>query len=158
MGFVGLPLLAGAVGAGIGAGALRGWYHSLTLPPGLPDERAFGPIWSILYVMIGLAAWLIWRHGRLGIVQRVLAARGLRLWGWQLLLNAAWVPVFFGLRSPLLGLAVIVPMIAVIAATILQFARVRRPAAWLMLPYFLWTCYAAYLNAGVLWLNPSAQI
>ncbi len=157
IGFVGLPLLAGAVGAGIGGGALRGWYHSLNLPPGVPDERIFGPVWSVLYVMIGVAAWLIWQHGRRGTVQRVLAARGLRLWGWQLLLNAAWVPVFFGLRSPALGLAVILPMLGVITATIVNFARVRPRAAWLMLPYLLWTCYAAYLNLGVMWLNPPGQ-
>lgn len=122
----------------------------------MPDERAFGPVWAILYTMVGIAGWLVWRRGQLGIVQQVLAARGLRLWGWQLLLNAAWVPVFFGLHSPLLGLAVILPMLGLIVATTLSFATVRPTAAWLMVPYLVWTCYATYLNAGVAWLNPPA--
>jgi tryptophan-rich sensory protein len=153
---MGLPLLAGAVGADIAEAALRGWYHALTLPPGVPDGRLFGWVWAALYVMIGLSAWLVWRRGRAGVVARVRAARGLRLWGWQLLLNAAWMPAFFGLRSPLLGLLVMVPLLLLTAATMWQFAKVRRPASWLMLPYMLWTCYAAYLNGGILWLNPLA--
>lgn len=119
----------------------------------MPDERVFAPVWTGLYVLIGLAAWMVWRRGRRGLVEQVLAARGLRLWGWQLLLNSAWVPAFFGLHSPMLGLAVILPMLGLIVATTVSFAQVRRPAAWLMVPYLLWTCYATYLNAGVLWLN-----
>lgn len=149
-------MLAGLVGAGIGSGALRGWYHTLHLPAGVPDERVFGPVWGLLYVLIGVAAWLVWKRGRRGMIEQVRAARGLRLWGWQLLLNATWVPAFFGLRSPVLGLVVIIPLLALIAATAWSFARVRRPAAWLMLPYLLWTCYATYLNAGVFWLNTPA--
>lgn len=144
------------MGEGLAGGALRVWYHSLTLPPGVPDALVFGPVRAGLYVLTGWAAWLVWRRSRMGRLARVLSASGLRLWGWQLLCNAAWVPAFFGLRSPLLGLIVLLLVIGLTGATMWRFARVWRPACWLMLPYLVWACVAAYLDAGILWLNPSA--
>ncbi len=130
------------------APAAHGWYLSLIQPPGTPPGRLFGPIWTALYIMMGVAAWRIWRHPG----ERPRAA--LRLWGWQLLLNAAWSPAFFGLHSPALGLCVLMPLLALIGLTVRAFRGIDPAAATLMLPYALWTCYAAYLNAGFLWLNP----
>jgi len=125
--------------------SLRTWYSSLTLPPGTPPNWVFGPVWGLLYVLIGVAGWLIWR--------RCGASRPVRLWGWQLLANALWMPAFFGLRSPALGLGVIAALLVLIAVTIHAFSRISRVSAWLMVPYFVWTSYAAYLNAGIWWLN-----
>ena len=105
----------------------------------------FMPVWTVLYVMIGTAAWLVWR--RLG------SGRPLRLWGWQLAANALWAPAFFGLHQPALALAVMVVLLVLIGFTVRAFRRVHRLAAALMLPYGAWCLYAAYLNAGFLLLN-----
>lgn len=142
---MGLCLLVGAADSALTTGAIRSWYLSLTRPPGTPPNWAFGPAWMTLYVLIGIAGWLVWR--------RVGAGRALRLWGWQLAVNALWNPAFFGLRNIGLALAVIVVLIPMIAVTIRAFAKARPLAAWLMAPYLAWTCFAAYLNAGFWWLN-----
>ncbi len=154
VGFVGLPLLAGVVSGSVGSPALAAWYHGLTLPPGVPPDWAFGAVWAAIYALMGLAAWMVWRHGRRQPPARPLAARALRLWGWQLLVNAAWVPCFFGLRSPGLGLLVVLLLLGLVAATARVFVRVDRQAGRLMFPSLVWTCYAAYLNVGVWVLNP----
>jgi tryptophan-rich sensory protein len=108
----------------------------------------FGPVWTVLYVSIGTAGWLVWRCGQYWPVRHLL-----RRWGWQLGLNAVWAPAFFGLHSPLLGLAVILLLAAALGWTIAGFARLRPLAAWLLLPYAGWVAYAAYLDAGLCWLN-----
>ena len=92
VGFVGLCLLVGAAEAALSSRAVQGWYLSLTQPPGTPPAWVFGPIWTVLYIMIGVAGWMVWRHAS--------GVRPLRLWGWQLAANAAWTPAFFGLHSP----------------------------------------------------------
>lgn len=155
VGFLGLTLLVGAADAAVTATAVHSWYLSLTQPPGTPPNWLFGPVWTVLYAMIAVAAWLVWRRGvTAGGEQRTRPA--LRLWGWQLLANAAWTPAFFGLHSTGLAVAVIVVLLALIVATVRGFARISRPAALLMLPYLAWSCYAGYLSAGFLWLNPHA--
>jgi translocator protein len=145
VGFVGLGLLVGAAGGALTAAAVRGWYAALVHPPGTPPDAVFGPVWGVLYVLMGVAAWRIWR--------RVQAGPALRLWGWQLAANAAWTPVFFGLHQPLLALAVMLALIVLIVLTARRFAAIDRPAAMLLVPYLLWTGYAFYLNAGICWLN-----
>jgi tryptophan-rich sensory protein len=147
VGFVGLCLLVGGADAALVTEALRGWYPALTAPPGTPPSWVFAPVWTTLYVMIGVAGWLVWR--------RAGAARPLRLWGWQLAANAMWMPAFFGLHNPPLALAVIVVLLVLIAVTMRSFAKLNRPAMWLMLPYLLWTGFATYLNTGFWWLNPA---
>jgi translocator protein len=147
VGFVGLCLLVGAVDASITLRAVPHWYLALRAPPGTPPNQVFGPVWGVLYVMIGVAGWLVWR--RLG------AAPSLRLWGWQLAANALWAPAFFGLHSPALAMGVIIVLLVLIALTIRAFRRIQRTAAILMMPYGIWCLYAAYLNAGFLLLNPS---
>jgi len=127
------------------ARSVQGWYLSLVRPPLTPPNFLFGPVWSVLYLMIGVAGWLVWR--------RQGAGRALRIWGWQLAVNAAWSPVFFGLQRIGLALAVAAALVATVALTVRAFARVHRPAAWMMAPYLAWTCFAAYLNAGFWWLN-----
>jgi translocator protein len=147
VGFVGLCLLVAAVGGSMTVRAIPHWYQSLRTPPGTPPNWVFGPVWGVLYVMIGVAGWLVWR--RMG------AAPSLRLWGWQLAANALWAPAFFGLHSPALAMGVILVLLLLIALTIRSFRRIHRTAAILMIPYGVWCTYAAYLNAGFLILNPS---
>nr|WP_283949950.1 TspO/MBR family protein [Limobrevibacterium gyesilva] len=141
-------LLVGAANGTMTATSVRTWYLALAWPPGTPPNWVFAPVWTTLYVLIGTAAWLVWCRPSPG--QR----RALLLWGWQLLLNAAWTPAFFGLHSPALGLLVILPLLCLIGLTIRAFAAQRPVAAALMVPYAAWTCYATYLNVGFLWLNP----
>ncbi len=146
IGFVGLCLLAGAVGGSMTMRAIPHWYVVLRAPPGTPPNWVFAPVWATLYVMIGVAGWLVWR--RLG------AAPPLRLWGWQLAANALWAPAFFGLQSPAFAMGVMIVLLLLVALTIRAFRPVNRVAALLMIPYAAWCLYAAYLNAGFLILNP----
>jgi len=146
VGFVGLCLLVGASGGTITAHALEPWYASLAYPPLTPPNWLFAPAWTVLYVMLGVSGWMVW--------QRKGACRPLRMWGWQLAANALWVPAFFGLHSPRLGLAVMAVMLTLIVLTMRSFRRVSAVAGWVMTPYFLWCVFAAYLNAGFWVLNP----
>ena len=127
------------------ARAVHHWYLTLHTPPGTPPTWVFAPVWTVLYVMIGLAAWLVWK--------RIGAASPLRLWGWQLAANALWAPSFFGLHSPDLALGVMLMLLLLIALTIRSFWRINRVATALMVPYGAWCLYAAYLNAGFVVLN-----
>ena len=149
IGFVGLCLLVGASAAAVNAPAIAGWYTTLTRPPGVPPNWVFPVVWTTLYVMIGLSAWLVWWKAPQGRRQ----GAALQLWGWQLLLNALWSPVFFAMHSPSLGLLVIVPMLVLIGLTIAAFRPLNLWAALLLVPYFCWASYAAYLNLGFWWLN-----
>jgi tryptophan-rich sensory protein len=145
VGFIGLCLLVGAADAALLRNSTLAWYRSLTPPPGTPPIWIFVPVWITLYVAIGTAAWLIWR--RFG------AGAPLRLWGWQIAANALWTPAFFGLHEVALALAVNVVLLTLLAATARAFARLLPIAGWLMVPCVAWTAYAAYLNAGLWWLN-----
>ncbi len=130
--------------------SVRTWYRTLARPPGAPPDWLFGPVWAALYPMIGVSAWLVWRR-----IDRALEAKraALRLWGWQLLANAVWPPLFFGLQSPALGLVGIVALWTSIALTLRAFWPLSRPAAALLVPYLAWVSYATWLNAGFWWLN-----
>src|SRR5581483_4731355 len=115
VGFVGLCLLVGGADGAIISGAGRAWYASLDRPPATPPNWVFAPVWTALYVMVGVSGWLAWR--------RCGAARPLRLWGWQLAANAAWAPAFFGLHNPPLGMAVLVALLVLIGLTMRHFWR-----------------------------------
>lgn len=141
--------LAGLLGSLFTRPAIPGWYAQLQKPSFAPPNWLFGPMWISLYLLMGIAAYMVWQKG--------LAASGVRLalglFILQLLLNAAWSPVFFGLRSPLAGAAVIVLLWLAIAATIFAFAKVSQPAAWLLVPYILWVTLASALNISIYFLN-----
>jgi len=145
VGFVGLCLLVGAADGELAASSLGTWYLSLTPPPGTPPSWVFAPVWATLYVLVGVAGWLVWR--------RIGAGPPLRLWGWQLLLNALWTPAFFGLRSTAAGLVVLLLLWPLVLLTMHAFRGLDRVAAALLLPYALSIGYAAYLAAGFWWLN-----
>ena len=150
VGFVGLSLLVLAANLAVAAGNVQGWYHSLARPPLLPPDWVFGPIWSALYVAIGVSAWMVWRRIDVGAHRK---RRALRIWGWQLLANAVWPAAFFGLTSTGLGLGAVAFLWASVAATIRAFWPLHRGAALLLGPYLLWVGFAAYLNLCFWWLN-----
>ncbi len=152
VGFLGLCGLVYLANGAVTAGSVQGWYHSLARPAGAPPDWVFAPVWAVLYVCIAVSAWLVWRRVDVGIHRKRSA---LRIWGWQLLLNSFWPAAFFGLHSLGLGMGLIVALLGLIAMTIRDFWPIQRAGALLLAPYLAWVCYAAYLNAGFLWLNGS---
>lgn len=118
-----------------------GWYADLHKPSWNPPPWIFGPVWTLLYIMMAVAAWLVWRKGGWKGQGPVL---GLFLLQW--LLNSLWTPLFFGLHHPLLAFAEIMVLWAVLATTLLSFWRVRKVAGLLLVPYFAWVSFAAVLN------------
>jgi tryptophan-rich sensory protein len=149
VGFVGLCLLAAAADASVRTAGASAWYLSLTAPPGSPPVVLMQPVSLGFHLLLGVAAWLVWRRGHLRTMRTALER-----WGWLLLFDAAWSPAFFGLHRPGLALGVIVPLLVLIGITFRAFVRVDRVATMLMLPYALWMCYAGYLVAGFVWLSP----
>jgi len=129
--------------------SIDNWYAALTKPSWNPPNWVFGPVWTILYLMMAIAAWLVWR--RKGSVAA--AAVPLALFAVQLLLNALWSYLFFGLHRPDLAFAEIVLLWAAILATMLAFRRAVPLAGWLLLPYLLWVTFAAFLNFTIWRLN-----
>jgi tryptophan-rich sensory protein len=125
-----------------------GWYAQLQKPAWNPPAWIFGPVWTVLYVLMAVAAWSVWRRG--GCREQRLA---LGLFLGQLALNALWTPLFFGLHRPDLALVDLVLLWFLLAATIAAFARVRRSAAALLLPYLAWSSFAAFLNHTLWQLN-----
>ena len=150
IGFVGLCLLVWLANGAVTASSVRGWYRTLERPPLSPPDWLFGPVWTVLYVTIGVSAWLLWRRIDVAAHRKRAA---LRVWGWQLLANALWPAAFFGLNSTGLGLGVIVVLWFSIAATIRAFWPLQRVAAVLLSPYLAWVSFATYLNIGFWWLN-----
>jgi tryptophan-rich sensory protein len=139
------PSAVGLVSAVVTAPGMRGWYRTLRLPPWNPPGEVFGPVWTTLYLMMGVAAVLVRRSGV--EPRRIEAARAVDTL--QLALNAAWSVAFFGRRNPGAGLAVIGALWVAIAATIALDARVDRRAAALLVPYLAWVTFAAALNAWI---------
>ena len=127
------------------------WYAGLRKPWFNPPSWVFGPAWTVLYIMIAVATWLLWRAP--ASTQRT---RALQLNGVQLLLNAAWTPLFFALKLPGVAFVEIVMMRCFILATIVAAWSDRRVAAWLLVPYLAWVTFAATLNGCIWWLNRAA--
>jgi len=143
-----LCLGVSAVGAWFTSMSVATWYPTLRKPEWNPPAWVFGPVWTGIYLMMATAAWLVWRRGR------VRGAKGaLFLFGLQLALNAAWSPLFFGLRSPVAGLADIVVLWAAVGATLLAFWRVVPLAGAFLLPYWLWVTFASALNLAIWRMN-----
>lgn len=144
-GFVVLCLAVGALGGWATAQLVADWYPALAKPSWTPPPWLFAPVWTALYILMGIAAWLVWRKGD---------ARGaMLLFAAQLLLNLAWSFLFFGARSPGLGLLDIIALWIAIAAMIFAYSFKSRVAAFLMVPYLAWVSFATALNAAVFMLN-----
>lgn len=140
---------AGLIGSIFTRAGQREWFPSLDKPDFNPPAWVFGPVWTLLYAMMGIAAGIVWREGRETRDGRL----GLQLFGLQLGLNTLWSALFFGARSPFTALIDIVALWIAIVATIVVFARTSRVAAVLMLPYLAWTTFATVLNATIWQIN-----
>ncbi len=134
-----------ASGGALSVDNTQGEYMGLNQPSWAPPGWLFGPVWTLLYVMIATAAWLVWKRVGLGVA--------LALWVGQLVLNAVWTPIFFGLGQTGWALVDIVLLWCAIVATIGVFWRISRPASALMVPYLAWVSFATALNAAIWSLN-----
>lgn len=139
---------AAALGGWATARGLRDWYPALRKPSWNPPDAVFGPVWTIVYLAMAVAVWLVWRSG--GDVPVALG-----LFALQLALNVAWSVVFFGQRNPRGGLVVIVSLWLSIAATLIAFVSIDPLAGALFIPYLAWVTFAAVLNGTIARLNPS---
>ncbi|MCA9542862.1 MAG: tryptophan-rich sensory protein [Myxococcales bacterium] len=130
------------------------WFRGLAKPRWNPPGWVFGPVWTTLYTLMGLAAWRVWRQAATGAAPAAAVRRALVAFGVQLVLNAAWTPVFFGAELLGAALTVIVVMLAAIGWTIRRFGALDRAAAWMLTPYLAWVAFATLLNAALWRLNP----
>jgi benzodiazapine receptor len=148
--FFGICFAVAASGSAFTASSVRTSYPSLLKPAGTPPPWIFGPVWSILYLLMTTAVWLVWQQR---IHEDVLA---LALFMVQLILNGLWSLIFFALRRPGAALVEIIVLLAAIAMTAMRFAELLRLAFWLMIPYGAWVLNASYLNFGIWRLNKGA--
>ncbi len=125
------------------------WYATLDKPFFTPPDWAFAPVWITLYLLMGIAAYIVWSRG----LKKPAVRFSMAAFGVQLALNAFWSVAFFGLRSPLFGLIVIAALWAAVLATILGFMKISTKAALLLVPYILWVSLAAILNLSIYLLN-----
>jgi translocator protein len=142
---VGFIVLCLAVGGGAGyltSSSVLTWFPSLAKPSFNPPAWLFAPVWTTLYIMMAVAAWLVW-----------LRKGSLVLFYVQLALNFAWSLLFFGLHSPAMALIDIAAMWIAILLTLLGFWKVAARAGWLLVPYLAWVSFASVLNASIWWLN-----
>ena len=138
--------------AGIGgswtAGEVKGWYRTLAMPSFAPPNWVFGPVWSVLYTLMAVAAWRVW------LAAPARARTGaLALFMLQLALNLAWSRIFFRQHAIGIALVEVAVLWVAIGATTLAFSRISSLAAWLMVPYLAWVAFAAALNAAFWRLN-----
>jgi translocator protein len=144
-GFVVASFAAAALGGATTANSVRDWYPTIAKPTWTPPSWIFGPVWTALYAMMAVAAWLVWRRAGWG---------GALIWfAVQLALNATWSPVFFGLHRIGLALVNIVLLWLAIAGTTVAFWRVMPTAGMLLVPYLAWVSFAAMLNFALWRLN-----
>ena len=144
-----IPLLAGFVGSYFTTPAIDGWYVELQKPAINPPNWIFAPAWTTLYILIGIALFLVWR--KKDEIKNFLCI--VLVFGVQLLLNATWSISFFGMENPWLGLINILLLLIAIVFTMVLFFRVSKVAGCLLVPYLLWVTFATYLNYQILILN-----
>jgi translocator protein len=143
-----LVFAVSALGSFVTIPKVPGWYANLTKPFFNPPPWIFAPVWTILYVLMAFAAWLVW-------LQPPSSARRVALFWFavQLFLNAAWSPIFFGLESPRIALAVVSALLLSLMISVVLFFRVSRRAGWMMMPYLAWVVFASALNTAIVVLN-----
>lgn len=142
--WLGAAFAAAAIGVALQGENVAQQYAALPTPSWAPPSEVFGPVWTLLYILMGVAAWRVWRPAGFAGAPRALA-----LFVLQLCLNAAWTPVFFGIGALSGALVLILALLAVLVVTVAAFARHDRLAAWLLAPYLGWVAFATALNAAI---------
>jgi len=144
------PQVAGLIGSVFTVSSVTGWYSTITRQELAPPNWIFGPVWTTLFVLMGIALFLVWKKEE---SQKKKVRTAIYLFAGQLVLNTLWSIIFFGLQSPGWAFVEIIFLWLAILATIIAFARVSRLAAWLLIPYIAWVGFAAYLNYSIWMLN-----
>ncbi|MFH0713964.1 MAG: TspO/MBR family protein [Candidatus Micrarchaeota archaeon] len=139
---------AGIIGSIFTFAAIPTWYALLAKPTFAPPNWIFAPVWTLLFLLMGIALYLVWEKGATRETKLPLS-----LFAIQLALNVTWSFLFFSLRDPASAFIVIILLWVAIAVTLLSFYSISRKAGWLMVPYLLWVTFAAYLNLTILLLN-----
>jgi tryptophan-rich sensory protein len=151
VGCIAICFAAAGLGSIATASSVDNWFADLEKPSFNPPNWIFAPVWTVLYLMMAAAAWLVWKTSGFGQARLALSWFAV-----QLGLNLFWSVVFFGMQEPGFALIEIVLLWISIAVTISVFARHSQLAAYLMTPYFLWVSFAAILNFSIWWLNRGA--
>lgn len=144
---IGLCFGAGIVGSFFTVSAIPTWYATLNKPSFSPPNWVFGPVWTVLYILMGISLYLVW------ISKSKAKQHALNLFFVQLGLNALWSIVFFGLHSPFLALLTIIVLWAMIILTMRAFLKINKISGWLLVPYLVWVSFATYLNYSIWALN-----
>lgn len=147
--FVVVVELAGVIGSIFTSPAIGTWYATLNKPSFNPPNWIFAPVWTLLYLSMGICAFLIWEKG----FNKKQVRTALLIFALQLFLNVLWSFLFFGLKSPSLAFVGIIVLWLAIAATIYVFYKISKPAGLILIPYILWVTFATLLNFSILILN-----
>ncbi len=140
-------LVLGALGGILTRGAIQSWLPFIQKPTWNPPNWIFGPVWTILYILIGTSIAIVWHSEKLN------KNRAYQFFVIQAILNLLWTPVFFGLHDIFIALVVIILMVLFISLTMIEFYRINKLATYLLLPYLLWVSFASILNGNIYWLN-----
>lgn len=146
---LGFPLFVGWIGSLFTAPAIPVWYNSLVKPTLNPPNWIFAPVWTLLFILMGVAAFLVWRKG----LKKKEVKLALAIFVFQLFLNSFWSMLFFGMHNILVSFTEILSLWFAIMALLLAFYQVSRAAAYLIVPYVLWVSFAVYLNYAILQLS-----
>ena len=144
-----IPQLAAVIGSVFTMPSIEDWYANLGKPQLAPPNWVFGPAWTALFLLMGIALFIVWQKG----LNKKNVKAAFSIFIGQLALNVLWSIIFFGLHSPGFAFVEIVFLWFAILATIIAFAKVSKPAAWLLVPYILWVSFASYLNFMIWMLN-----
>jgi tryptophan-rich sensory protein len=145
---IAIPLVAGTLSGLANVNSINSWYSTLNKPSFNPPNYLFGPVWTVLYILMGISLYLV-----VQTTKSDLRTTALMIFSIQLLLNFSWSFAFFYFQSPILALVIIITMLAGIVLMILYFYRLSHAAAYLQIPYLLWVSFATVLNGAVWMLN-----
>lgn len=143
-------VILGSVGSFFTTPAIPTWYASLAKPVFNPPNFLFGPVWTLLFILIGISLFYILEHG---VEKKKVPKKAILLFLAQMFLNVSWSILFFGFKSPILGFIDIIFLDFTVLYTILEYHKIRREAAYLLIPYILWILFATILNFSIMILN-----
>ena len=144
-----MSLAAGVIGSAFTFTGINSWYQYLLKPNFNPPSWLFGPVWTTLYILMGIALYLIWKDG----LKKDFVKNSFLLFIVNLVLNSLWSIVFFGLQNPALAFLVIILLWLVILVLIIRFYKINKLASYLLIPYILWVSFASILNFSIWQLN-----
>ncbi|HPD74135.1 MAG TPA: tryptophan-rich sensory protein [Patescibacteria group bacterium] len=148
IGFILVCQMAGIIGSLFTAPAVKGWYTTINKSPLNPPSWVFAPVWTTLFIMMGVAVSIIWLSGK-----NETRSKALKVFFLQLFLNTLWSIIFFGLKNPPLAFIEIVVLWFAILYTIILFRKIDKKASYLLIPYILWVSFASVLNLSIAILN-----